>query len=77
LFSQSTQMSNCGMSSQKHIHIWIGGVYFTKLVVSLLKSIIFQSETKMICEFSTDTSIHIQIVWMAVVPVPHDTSVRG
>jgi len=65
------------MTSERYIHISIDGVTFTTLLLSLLDTIFIQSDINSIVAFSNDTSIHIQIKWMAVVEVLNDIFVSG
>jgi len=64
-------MNNCSITSQQHIHIRIGGVKFTKLVVSLLESILIQRDIRIILACSSATSIHIEIQSTPGVSIPN------
>jgi hypothetical protein len=65
------------MTSERDIHISIDGVTFTTLLVSLLDSKFIQSDNNSIVACSNDTSIHIQIKWIAVVEVLSDIFLSG
>jgi len=60
-------MKDSRINSQRHIYNWMGGITFTKLLVSWMGIIIVQYNTTIFCEWSTDSYFHIQIEWTDVV----------
>jgi len=62
-------MNNFTIISQLHIRISSGDATFSKLLVSLLDSQYKNFEIKILFALSTDTSIHIPIVWTTVTAV--------
>ena len=55
----------------------MGGITFAKLLVSWLGNIIIQYDTTIFCEWSTDTSFHIQIEWTEVVSALNKVFLSG
>ena len=59
-------MYNWSIRPELHIRIWIGQVTSTTLLLSILDSICIKYDTKILFALSTDTSIHIQCLYMSV-----------
>ena len=69
----SHYMNDRSIISQTPFHIKIGGVTFTKLLLSSLNNIFMIYNTNSFCAFSRDNSIHIRIKPMtpvSFIPVP-------
>jgi hypothetical protein len=60
-------MNNHGNSSERRIHIWIGGDIFIKFLVSLQDTICIKDNTNILFALSTDISIHSQIKYTTLV----------
>jgi len=76
-FSNSNQMDDCSISSQRHSRTWIGEVTYTRLSVSLLDCIFRQYDIEYVFACSSETDINIQIEWTVVVEALNDIFISG
>ena len=70
-------MNDISKPSQQDIFIWIGGVTFLKMLVSLLGSKSFQCDIQVLSAVSNNTCIDIPIKWTTVVSVLNQIFIDG
>jgi len=70
-------MNNRSISSERCIHIWIGGDTFTKFLVSLQDWICIKDNTNILFALSTDTSIYSQIKYTTLVSALEHLFISG
>jgi len=70
-------MYDSTIPSQRDIYIWIGGVTFPKMLVSLLGSKSFQCDIQVLSAVSNNTCIAIHIKWTTVVSVLNQIFIDG
>jgi hypothetical protein len=70
-------MNNCSNNSELRSDMWIDGVTFTKVFVSLLDGIFLECDIKISFELSANSRIHIEMQEITIVAVLNGIFISG